>query len=133
MLGEPAPGTVCPGVKFMTGGSGRLFEEGHLTFQVCIQDGAPHIVLPQAAGQPCNPARRLAGLRDGGMDQEKVGDVFSPYFGGTQLISWWILSHAEPTVYSRQPTEGICWLLAVGWYLSPKISFDKAQDRVHIN
>jgi hypothetical protein len=25
-------------------------------------------VLPQAAGQPRNPARRLAGLRDGGVD-----------------------------------------------------------------
>jgi hypothetical protein len=68
MLREPAPGTVRPGVKFLTRGSGRLFEESQLAFQVCIQDGAPDAVLPQAAGQPRNPARRLTGLGDGGVD-----------------------------------------------------------------
>ena len=68
MLWEPAPGPVRPGVKYLTGGSGHLSEESQLAFQVCIQDGAPDIVLPQTARQPRNPARRLAGLRDGGMD-----------------------------------------------------------------
>jgi len=74
MLREPAPGPVRPGVKYLTGRSCRLSEESQLAFQVCIQDGVPDAVLPQTAGQPRNPARRLAGLGDGGVDQKKVGD-----------------------------------------------------------
>jgi hypothetical protein len=68
MLREPAPGPVRPGVKYLTGGSSHLSEQSQLAFQVCIQDGAPDIVLSQTAGQPRNPARRLAGLGDGGVD-----------------------------------------------------------------
>ncbi len=93
MLREPAPGPVRPSVKYMTGGSGRLSEESQLAFQVCIQDGAPDAVLPQTAGQPRNPARRLAGLGDRGVDQKNVGDGFSPCIGGTYLISWQFLPH----------------------------------------
>jgi hypothetical protein len=81
VLREPAPGPVRPGVKYLTGRSGRLFEESQLAFQVCIQDGAPDAVLPQAAGQPRNPARRLAGLCDGGVDEKKAGDGCSPCIG----------------------------------------------------
>jgi hypothetical protein len=114
MLREPAPGPVRPGVKYLTGGSGRLSEESQLAFQVCIQDGAPDAVLPKAAGQPRNPARRLAGLGDGGVDQKKVGDGFSPYFGGTQFISWWPQSYVKPAADSLQSTAGGRDLLAVG-------------------
>ncbi len=82
VLREPAPGPVRPGVKYLTGRSGRLFEESQLAFQVCIQDGAPDAVLPQAAGQPRNPTRGLAGLGDGGLDEKKVGDGPTPCLGG---------------------------------------------------
>jgi hypothetical protein len=81
MLRKPAPGPVRPGVKYLTGGSGCLSEESQLALQVCIQNGAPDAVLPQAAGQPCNPARRLTGLGDGGVDEKNVGDGCSPCIG----------------------------------------------------
>jgi hypothetical protein len=88
MLREPAPGPVRPGVKYLTGGSSHLSEQSQLAFQVCIQDGAPHIVLPQAAGQPRNPARRFTGLGNGGVDEKDVGDDRSPYllFDKAQIV-----------------------------------------------
>jgi hypothetical protein len=82
----------------MTGGSGYLSEESQLAFQVCIQDGAPDAVLPQAAGQPRNPARRLAGLGNRGVDQKKVSDVFSPYISYRRNCSF------RSVNYSRKAT-----------------------------
>ena len=102
MLREPAPGSVCPGVKFLTRGSGRLFEESQLAFQVCIQNGATDAVLPQAAGQPRNPARRLTGLGDGGVDQKKVGDGFSPYIISSELQ--FQVRELQPQGYRLQAT-----------------------------
>ena len=74
MLREPAPGPARPGVKFPAGVLPRLPEKIQLAFEVCVQDGAPDAMLPQATGQPRNPARRLAGLGHGGVDEQDVGD-----------------------------------------------------------
>ena len=93
MFREPAPGPVRPGVKYLTGGSGRLSEESQLAFQVCIQDGAPDAVLPQTAGQPRYPARRLTGLCDGGVDEQDVFDGSSPSFRQRQFLCRWILPY----------------------------------------
>ena len=79
ILRKPAPCPICPGVKVLTTLPRLFFQKMQLSFQAGIQDGATDAVLPQAAGQSRNTGRRLAGLGNGGMDQEKMGDGKSPF------------------------------------------------------
>ncbi len=52
-----------------------------MAFQVRVQDGTADPVFLQAAGQPRDTARRLAGLGDGGVDEQEVFDGLSPCVG----------------------------------------------------
>jgi hypothetical protein len=85
-------------------------------------------VLPQAAGQSRNPARRLASLGDGGVDEQDVGDGFSPCIGENRFLGWRILSYLKPSAGSLQHTAQRKYLSAVYCCLShQKIGFDKAE------
>ena len=86
MLGKPAPGPICPCVKILTSIPGCIFQQVQLSFQAGIQHGAADAVLPQATGQSRNPARRLAGLGDGGVDQKKMGDGLPPLWAESHFL-----------------------------------------------
>jgi hypothetical protein len=82
MLRKPAARPDRPRVKILTIPACRIFQQVQLAFQAGVQHGAPDAVLPQAAGQPRNPARRLAGLGNGGVDEQDVGDFLYPFISG---------------------------------------------------
>jgi hypothetical protein len=82
MLRKPATRPIRPRVKILTSIPGHIFQQVQLAFQACVQHGKPDAVLPQAAGQPRYPARRLAGLGDGGVDEQDVGDFLYPFISG---------------------------------------------------
>jgi hypothetical protein len=79
MLRKPATRPIRPRVKIPTIPASRIFQQVQLAFQVGIENGAPNAMRPQATSQSRNPARRLAGLGDGGVDEKEVGDGLPPF------------------------------------------------------
>lgn len=105
MLRQPPACPCRPGVDVPAGRLGGFGQEVQLPLQVGVQDGASDPMRLQAAGQPCDAARRLAGLGDGGVDEQDVSDGSAPCVG-------WMVFRVYKTVlspflpYTRNPRPG---------------------------
>jgi hypothetical protein len=109
MLRQPPACPCRPGVNVPAGRLGGFGQEAQLPLQVGVQDGAPDPMRLQAAGQPREAARRLAGLGDGGVDEQDVSDGSAPCSAERFLRSACI-GNDTVFVYKRLYSFGRCTL-----------------------